>query len=79
MTTEQIKELAEQQWTYQYGFEESDKQLWVNGFAVGYMNAKLDRIDQDIQVAQNKVTTILVNGNNCDYSGLPSVKSYENK
>ena len=77
MTTEQIKVLAEQQWTYQYGFEESDKQLWVNGFAVGYINAKLDRIDKDIQAAQNRLTTILVNGNNCEYSGLPSVQSYE--
>jgi hypothetical protein len=64
MTTEQIKALAEKQWTYQHGFEESDKQLWMNGFAVGYLNARIDRIDQDIQMSRDKITTILVNGNN---------------
>jgi hypothetical protein len=61
MTTDQIKALAEKQWTYQYGFEESDKQLWMNGFAVGYLNARIDRLDQDVQVAQDKIATIIIN------------------
>jgi len=77
MTTEQIKVLAEKQWAYQYGFDGNDKKLWMNGFAVGYLNARIDRIDQDIQMSRDKITTILVNGNNCEYSGLPSVESYE--
>ena len=77
MTTEQIKALAEKQWTYQYGFDGNDKQLWMNGFAVGYLNARIDKIDDDIQTSRDKITTILINGNNCEYSGLPSVESYE--
>ena len=61
MTTEQIKALAEQQWTYCHGCDESDRQMWMNGFAVGYLNARLDRIDQDVQVAQDKIATIIIN------------------
>lgn len=61
MTTEQIKALAEQQWTYCHECDESDRQMWMNGFAVGYLNARLDRIDQDVQIAQDKIATIIIN------------------
>jgi hypothetical protein len=61
MTTEQIKALAEQQWTYCHGYDENDRQMWINGFAVGYLNARLDRLDQDVQVAQDKIATIIIN------------------
>ena len=33
----------------------------MNEFAVGYLNARLDRIDQDVQVAQDKIATIIIN------------------
>jgi hypothetical protein len=77
MTKEEIEKLAEAQWEWCHGCDQNDKAFWINGFATGYLNARIDNIDDRIEKAQNKISDLLINGDNCEYSGLPSVKSYE--
>ena len=77
MTTEQIRALAEKSWEGCHGCNDDDRNFWINGFMIGYLNARIDRLDENIQITRDKITTILINGNNCEYSGLPSVESYE--
>lgn len=77
MTTEQIKELAETQWEGCHGCDENDKYFWINGFIQGYINARVDIIDDKIKSSQDKIADILISGSICEYSGLPSVESYE--
>jgi hypothetical protein len=61
MTTEQIKVLAGKSWEGCHGCDENDRNFWINGFMIGYLNARLDRIDQDLQVAQDKQATLIIN------------------
>ncbi len=77
MTTKEIEQLAETQWEGCHGCDENDKQFWMNGFVHGYLTARMDSLDNRIEAAQNKIADLLINGDNCEYSGLPSVKSYE--
>ena len=79
MIIEQIKELAETQWEGCHGCDENDKYFWMSGFVMGYLNARVDTIDDRVKKSQDKIADILINGNKCEYSGLPSVQSYENE
>jgi hypothetical protein len=73
----EIEQLAETQWEGCHGCDENDKYFWINGFVHGYLNARIDNVDNRIETVQSKIADLLINGNNCEYSGLPSVKSYE--
>jgi hypothetical protein len=73
----EIEQLAETQWEGCHGCDESDKYFWINGFVHGYLNARVDNVDNRIETVQNKIADLLINDDNCEYSGLPSVKSYE--
>ena len=79
MTLKEIEELAKSQWEGCQGCDENDKYFWMNGFAIGYLNAQVDNIDKRIDASQNKIADILINNpdTNCEYSGLPSVKAYD--
>jgi len=75
MTTKEIEQLAETQWEGCHGCDENDKAFWINGFMIGYLCAQVNNIDEQIEVRHDNIADILIN--NCEYSGLPSVKAYE--
>jgi hypothetical protein len=60
MTTKEIKQLAETQWEGCHGCDENDKQFWINGFIIGYLNARVDNIEEKIYSQRNKIADILI-------------------
>jgi hypothetical protein len=72
-----LRKLAESRWEGCHGCDENDKGFWINGFMIGYLNARVDNVDDRIEAARGKIADILIN--NCHYSGLPSINSYEEK
>ena len=40
LTLQEIKDLAERMWEGCHGCDETDKQMWINGFVMGYLTAK---------------------------------------
>jgi hypothetical protein len=77
MTAQEIEKLAETQWEGCQGCDENDKMFWINGFVVGYLNARLENLEEKVELGQKKVADLLINGLDCHYSGLPSPKSYD--
>ncbi len=59
-TLEEIRKLAESMWEGCHGCDENDKQFWVNGFMIGYLNAQVDNINQ-IKGTRDKISDILIN------------------
>jgi len=55
MTLKEIQQLAETQWEGCDGCDDNDKQMWINGFTFGYLNAQTDNT--------NKINKIGNNGN----------------
>lgn len=39
LTLQEIKDLAERMWEGCHGCDETDKQMWINGFVMGYLTA----------------------------------------
>lgn len=62
MTRKEIEQLAETQWEGCQGCDENDKYFWVNGFLMGYLNARVENIDNQIEARQNKIAELLING-----------------
>jgi hypothetical protein len=77
MTAQEIEKLAETQWEGCQGCDENDKMFWINGFVVGYLNARLENLEEKVELGQKKVADLLINGLDCHYSGLSSPKSYD--
>jgi hypothetical protein len=61
MTVEQIKQLAENAWEGCQGCSEHDKYFWINGFTIGYLNARVDNIDDKIESNKDKIANMLTN------------------
>jgi hypothetical protein len=59
MTTEEIKKLAEKQWGGCYGCDENDKLFWINGFITGYLNARIDNLDDKMRDNQSRIANIM--------------------
>jgi hypothetical protein len=57
----EIEQLAETQWEGCHGCDESDKQFWINGFVHGYLNARVDNVDDQIEARRNKIADLLIN------------------
>lgn len=57
----EIKQLAENAWEGCHGCDENDKQFWMNGFMIGYLNARVDNLDDQIEARRNKIANILIN------------------
>ena len=45
MTLKELEELAKTQWEGCQGCDENDKYFWINGFVMGYLNARVDNQD----------------------------------
>ena len=61
MTRKEIEQLAETQWEGCHGCDENDKMFWINGFIIGYLNARVDNIEEKIESQRNKIADILIN------------------
>ena len=60
MTPEEIRKLAESAWEGCDGCDENDKYFWINGFIIGYLNARVDNIEEKIESQRNKIADILI-------------------
>jgi hypothetical protein len=61
MNVEEIKQLAESAWEGCQGCDENDKYFWINGFTIGYLNARVDNIEKQIEMSRDKIADILIN------------------
>ena len=61
MTVQEIEKLAEAAWEGCQGCDENDKYFWINGFVHGYLDAKVDNIDDQIEGRRTKIADILIN------------------
>jgi len=57
MTLKELEQLAKTQWEGCQGCDENDKYFWMNGFVMGYLNAKVDNIDDQDTLINNNDTT----------------------
>lgn len=64
MTLKEIEQLAETQWEGCHGCDDNDKYFWMNGFVQGYLNARVDNIEEKIESQRNKIANLLIKGNN---------------
>lgn len=55
-TLQEIRELAESMWEGCHGCDETDKQMWINGFVTGYLTSKTEQT-----MAQQTAVEWLVN------------------
>ena len=61
MTPEEIRKLAESAWEGCDGCDENDKYFWISGYIIGYLNARVDNIEEKIESQRNKIADILIN------------------
>ncbi len=62
MTRQEIEQLAETQWEGCQGCDENDKYFWINGFVVGYLNARVENLEEKVELGQKKIADLLING-----------------
>jgi hypothetical protein len=60
LTTDEIKKLAEQRWEGCHHCDENDKYFWMNGFMMGYLEARIEDVDDKIKTHQDKIADILI-------------------
>jgi hypothetical protein len=77
MTRKEIEQLAETQWEGCHHCDENDKYFWINGFVIGYIQARIGNLEEKVEINQKKIADLLTNGLDCHYSGLPSPKAYD--
>ena len=61
MTREEIEKLAESDWEGCHHCDENDKYFWINGYVIGYLNARVNNIEEKIEAQRNKIADILIN------------------
>jgi hypothetical protein len=61
MTVKELEQLAETKWEGCHGCDENDKYFWISGFVHGYLNAKIDIIDNQIESQRNNIADLLIN------------------
>ena len=61
MTVKELEQLAETKWEGCHGCDENDKYFWIGGFVHGYLNAKIDIIDNQIESQRNNIADLLIN------------------
>jgi hypothetical protein len=62
MTPEEIEQLAETQWEGCHGCDENDKMFWINGFIIGYLNARINNLNDQIDIRHKNIAEALING-----------------
>jgi hypothetical protein len=62
LTIDEINKLAEKRWEGCHHCDENDKYFWMNGFMMGYLEAKLEDVDDKIKTNQDNISDMLING-----------------
>jgi hypothetical protein len=62
MTRQEIEQLAETQWEGCHHCDENDKYFWINGFIIGYMQARIEYLNKQTESYQKKIANLLING-----------------
>jgi hypothetical protein len=62
MNREEIEKLAESAWEGCHHCDENDKYFWINGFIIGYMQARIEYLDKQTESNQKKIANLLING-----------------
>ena len=60
MTRQEIEKLAESAWEGCHGCDENDKNFWMNGFMIGYLNAQVRNIEERIETQKNKIVDSVI-------------------
>ena len=60
MTAQEIEQLAETQWEGCHHCDENDKYFWISGFVMGYLNARVDNLEKQIEASRNKIADMLI-------------------
>jgi hypothetical protein len=61
MTVQEIRKIAEAKWEGCDGCDDNDKNFWVNGFVIGYLNAEVKNIENKIDKQREKISDLLIN------------------
>jgi hypothetical protein len=61
MTAKEIEQLAETQWEGCHHCDENDKYFWIKGYVMGYLNARVDNIEEKMEASRAKIADILIN------------------
>jgi hypothetical protein len=62
LTIDEINKLAEQRWEGCHHCDENDKYFWMNGFVMGYLEARVEYLEDKIKTEQDKIVGMLING-----------------
>jgi len=60
LTTDEINKLAEQRWEGCHHCDENDKYFWMNGFVMGYLEARIEDVDDKIMAAKVHIGELLL-------------------
>ena len=60
MTRKELEQLAESAWEGCHHCDENDRQFWMNGFMIGYLNAQVDNIDDQIEAKRSKMADSII-------------------
>jgi hypothetical protein len=60
LTTDEIKKLAEQRWEGCHHCDENDKYFWMNGFVAGYLEARIEDVDDKIMANKAHIGDLLL-------------------
>jgi hypothetical protein len=60
MTRKEIEKLAESSWEGCHHCDDNDKNFWMNGFMIGYLNAQVRNIEERIETQKNKIVDSVI-------------------
>jgi len=60
MTRKEIEQLAESAWEGCHHCDDNDRQFWMNGFMIGYLNAQVSNIEERIETQKNKIVDSVI-------------------
>jgi len=60
MTRKELEQLAESAWEGCHHCDENDRTFWMNGFMIGYLNAQVANIDNQIEIRKNNITDSII-------------------
>jgi hypothetical protein len=69
MTAQEIEKLAEKAWEGCHHCDDNDKYFWIKGYVIGYLNARVDNIEEKIEASRDKIVEILINNNDTTGKG----------
>jgi hypothetical protein len=61
MKVEEIKQLAENAWEGCHHCDENDKYFWIKGYVMGYLHARVDNLEKQIEASRDKIADMLIN------------------